>query len=54
MDWEAGLGKLDFESMNQDAKVDYILLRNRLDHDLRQLELDAKAQAEAAIEDRII
>jgi uncharacterized protein (DUF885 family) len=47
-DWEARLGTLNFESMSQDGKVDYILLRNRLDHDLRQLDLDAKAQAEAA------
>jgi uncharacterized protein (DUF885 family) len=46
--WETRLGTLKFESMSQDGKVDYILLRNRLDHDLRQLNLDAKAEAEAA------
>ena len=47
-DWETRLGQSNFESMSQDGKVDYILLRNRLDHDLRQLQLDTKAQAEAA------
>jgi hypothetical protein len=41
-------GRANFESMSQDGKVDYILLRNRLDHDLRQLDLDSKAQAKAA------
>jgi uncharacterized protein (DUF885 family) len=47
-DWEARLGTLNFDSMSQDGKVDYILLRNRLDHDLRQLNLDVRAEAEAA------
>lgn len=47
-DWEARLATVNFESMSQDGKVDYILLRNRLDHDLRQLDLDAKTQGEAA------
>jgi hypothetical protein len=46
--WEARLNTLNFDSMSQDGKVDYILLRNRLDYDLRQLDLDVKAQAEAA------
>src|SRR5690348_6946141 len=40
-DWEARLVKLNFESMSQEGKVDYVLLRNRLDHDLRQLDLDS-------------
>ena len=47
-DWEARLATVNFESMSQDGKVDYILLRNRLDHDLRQLDLDAKTEGEAA------
>ena len=47
-DWETRLGTLNFDSMSQDGKVDYILLRNRLDHDLRQLNLDVRAEAEAA------
>ena len=47
VDWEARLATVNFESMSQDGKVDYILLRNRLDHDLRQLDLDAKTQGEA-------
>ena len=47
-EWQTRLRAMNFESMSQDGKVDYVLLRNRLDHDLRQLELDVKAQAEAA------
>ena len=47
-EWQTRLRAMNFDSMSQDGKVDYVLLRNRLDHDLRQLELDVKAQAEAA------
>lgn len=45
-EWRDRLPKLDFDRMNQDGKVDYLLLRNYLDHELRRLELDAKAEAE--------
>ncbi len=34
--------------MGQDGKIDYILFRNYLEHDLRQIDLDEKHQAEAA------
>ena len=47
-EWQTRLHAMNFDSMSRDGKVDYVLLRNRLDHDLRQLELDVKAQAEAA------
>ena len=47
-EWQTRLRAMNFDSMSQDGKVDYVLLRNRLDHDLRQLELDVKAQTEAA------
>ena len=47
-EWQTRLRAMNFDSMSRDGKVDYVLLRNRLDHDLRQLELDVKAQAEAA------
>jgi len=38
--------KLDFDSMSQEGKVDYILFRNHLEHELRQLDLEAKQVAE--------
>jgi uncharacterized protein (DUF885 family) len=47
-DWTARLAKTDFEPMSQDGKIDYILFENLLRHELRKLDLDAKAEAEAA------
>src|SRR5438128_3478605 len=34
--------KLDFDSMSQEGKVDYILFRNHLERELRQLDIEAK------------
>src|SRR5207245_1727523 len=34
--------KLDFDSMSQEGKVDYILFRNQLERELRQLDIEAK------------
>ena len=45
-DWLAMLAKLDFDSMSQDGRVDYLLFKNHLDHELRQLDLQVKALAE--------
>src|SRR5215475_1337136 len=36
-EWLAVLGKLNFESLSLNGKVDYLLLRNHLQHELRQL-----------------
>ena len=36
----------NFDAMSQDGKVDYILFRNDLDHELRKLALDEKEEAE--------
>ncbi len=47
-DWRARLAGLDFDRMSQDGKVDYVLLRNYLDHELRKLDLDAQADDELA------
>lgn len=47
-DWLASLGKLNFDSMSQDGRVDYILFKNHLDHELRQLDIQEKAQSEIA------
>ena len=46
--WLATLAKLDFDSMSQDGRIDYLLFKNHLDHELRQLDLQIKAQAEVA------
>jgi uncharacterized protein (DUF885 family) len=40
--------KLDFDSMSQDGKVDYLLLKNHLEYELRQLDIQAKQLAEIA------
>jgi uncharacterized protein (DUF885 family) len=40
--------KLNFESMSEGGKVDYILFRNHLEHELRQLDIEEKQQAEIA------
>ncbi|HEX6043208.1 MAG TPA: DUF885 family protein [Pyrinomonadaceae bacterium] len=45
-DWLASLQKLDFDSMSQDGKVDYILFKNHLEYELRQLDIQAKQLAE--------
>jgi uncharacterized protein (DUF885 family) len=41
-DWLASLLKLDFDSMSQDGKIDYILFKNHLEYELRQLDIQAK------------
>lgn len=47
-DWLGTLAKLDFNSMSQDGRIDYLLFKNHLDHELRQLDLQIKALAEVA------
>jgi hypothetical protein len=39
---------LNFDSMSQGGKVDYLLFRNHLEHELRQLSIEEKQQAEIA------
>jgi len=46
--WLARLGKVDFDSLSQDGRIDYILLKNQLDYELRQIDIQAKAQQEIA------
>src|SRR6478672_181296 len=41
-DWLTSLQKLDFDSMSQDRKVDYILFKNHLEYELRQLDIQQK------------
>lgn len=41
-DWLESLQKVDFDSMSQDGKIDYILFKNHLEYELRQLDIQAK------------
>jgi len=45
-DWLASLQKLDFDSMSEDGKIDYILFKNHLEYELRQLDIQTKQLAE--------
>lgn len=47
-DWLAALQKLAFDTLTQDDKVDYLLFKNHLDHELRQLDIQTKQMAEIA------
>jgi uncharacterized protein (DUF885 family) len=38
--------KLNFDAMSQEGKVDYVLFKNHLEHELRQLDLEEKQLAE--------
>lgn len=46
--WEKSLKDLDFESLSQEGKIDYILLRNKLTYELERLNLDAQRWKEFA------
>ena len=48
-DWRERLKGINFEAMPQDGKVDYVVFRNYLDHELKKLDFDSRAQAETAI-----
>ena len=47
-DWLSSLAKLDFDKMSQDGRIDYLLFKNHLEHELRQLDLQVKALAEVS------
>jgi len=47
-EWLDRLGKMDFDAMNEDGRIDFLLLKNYLVHDLRQLDIRAQAFTEAA------
>src|SRR5215468_1586306 len=47
-DWLATLAKFNFDTLSQDGKVDYLLLKTHLNHQLQQDELEGKALAEIA------
>jgi uncharacterized protein (DUF885 family) len=47
-DWLSTLAKLNFDTLGQDGKVDYLLFKTHLNHELQQEELQSKALAEIA------
>jgi uncharacterized protein (DUF885 family) len=47
-EWQDRLAHIDFNALPQDGKVDYVLFRNYLAHELRRIDFDAKSLAETA------
>ncbi len=45
-DWLAEIDRANFDTMSQDGKVDYVLFKNHLDHELRQVDIRVKQFAE--------
>jgi uncharacterized protein (DUF885 family) len=45
-EWRARLAALSFDSLNQDARVDYVLLRNALDREAAEVAREGRRQAE--------
>ncbi|MGA2135342.1 MAG: DUF885 family protein [Bryobacteraceae bacterium] len=46
--WREALARIDFNAMQQEGRIDFILFRNKLDHELRQLDLNHKRAGEIA------
>ncbi len=44
--WVDRLGRLDFDRLGRDGQVDFLLFRNHLNHELRQVEIRAHERAE--------
>src|SRR5262245_55964648 len=42
-DWLALIGRMNFDTMSIDGKIDYMLLKYHLDHELKQLEIQIKS-----------
>ena len=45
-DWLGSLLRLDFDTMSQDGKIDYLLFKNHLEYELRQLDIQSRQLAE--------
>ena len=41
-EWLKSLQSLDFDAMSQDGKIDYLLLKNHLENELRQLDIQSR------------
>lgn len=46
--WENRLSALNFDALNQDGRVDYVLFDHFLNHALRQLDSEARQEADSA------
>jgi hypothetical protein len=46
--WRTGLHQVRFDSLPQEGRIDYLLFSNKLDHDIRQLDLNRKRAGEIA------
>ncbi len=47
-EWLALIGKMNFDAMSHEGKVDYVLFKSKLEGELQELELQSKALAEIA------
>jgi hypothetical protein len=47
-DWRTRLAEADFDALNPEGRIDYILLRNRVDYDVEMLALAERRRAEMA------
>ena len=45
-DWSEALAALDFDALDQDGRIDYLLFQNLVRYDLRRLELDEEKRKE--------
>jgi uncharacterized protein (DUF885 family) len=45
-EWLASLQKLNFDAMSEDGKIDYLLFKNHLEYELRQLDIQARQISE--------
>ena len=45
-EWLASLRSLNFDSMSQDGKIDYLLFKNHLEYELRQLDIQSRQLSE--------
>jgi uncharacterized protein (DUF885 family) len=45
-EWLASLPGLDFDSMSEDGKIDYLLFKNHLEYELRQIDIQARQISE--------
>ncbi|MDQ3012537.1 MAG: DUF885 domain-containing protein [Acidobacteriota bacterium] len=47
-DWLAAISKGNFDAMSPDGKVDFVLFKNHLNHEMQQLEIQQQSLAEIA------
>ncbi|HET9533656.1 MAG TPA: DUF885 family protein, partial [Blastocatellia bacterium] len=45
-EWLDSLGKIDFDRMSQSGQIDYILFKNHLEYELRQIDIEDKRRQE--------